>query len=317
MVAWARYGLGDYSPIEDRLPVVENVITQVAPGPFVVGASIVSNTEVTLIHSLVEPRSVGIAALKQGFTGFFIPLRWAGDLWINGVIATPTAIHMPVEDVSIHIRGGQREQIACLLPRAQFVETVAALRGAGPDTLALQDRSLELAPEASRRLRRCLANILVRGRCADPGVTSHGAPLDLTSQVLELMVDAYLQARPAPKPRSGRVRNASRIVRAAEERFAQADRSPVSLADLCAAAGVSKSALYLAFQSWCGEPPIAYFHKRRLTKARAHLLRADPERGVVTRAASSVGLTELGRFSRDYRRLFGEPPSITLGRSVV
>jgi AraC-like DNA-binding protein len=46
-----------------------------------------------------------------------------------------------------------------------------------------------------------------------------------------------------------------------------AEGTPISLADLCAAAGVSKSALYPAFHSVCGEPPLAYFQKRRLARS--------------------------------------------------
>ncbi len=129
------------------------------------------------------------------------------------------------------------------------------------------------------------------------------------------MVSVYLQTRPESTKKSGRVRNPGRIVHAAEERFTQAGSAPVSLVDLCAATGVSKSALCLAFGSWCGEPPMACFHKHRLTHARRRLLGAEPGRGGVKRAARDVGLIELGRSSRDYRRLFGESPSSTLSRS--
>jgi AraC-like DNA-binding protein len=130
------------------------------------------------------------------------------------------------------------------------------------------------------------------------------------------MVDVYLHARPEPMPKSGRVRDPGRIVRAAEERFAEAGANPVSLADLCVATKVSKSALYLAFGSWCGEPPLAYFHKRRLNRARSHLINYESGRGAIKHAALSVGLTELGRFSCEYRRLFGESPSVTLTHSI-
>jgi AraC-like DNA-binding protein len=79
--------------------------------------------------------------------------------------------------------------------------------------------------------------------------------------------------------------------------------------------GVSQSSLHLAFYSVCGEPPLAYFHKRRLMRARSALLNSAPERSAVKRAALDVGFTELGRFSVEYRRLFGESPSVTLNRS--
>ena len=89
----------------------------------------------------------------------------------------------------------------------------------------------------------------------------------------------------------------------------------VSLADLCAAASVSKSTLYLAFQRVCGQPPLEYFYRRRLTRARLSLLESSPQRGAVKRAALDTGFTELGRFAVEYRRLFGESPSATLSSS--
>ena len=314
---WHHYGLLDFAAIGAQLPVVENSVTQIAPGPSIIGATIVSNGEVTAAHGLIKPPSIGVMVLKQGSIGFYVPLHWAGDLKFNGVIATPGAIHMPVDDVYFHICGRERAVLGCILPRRRFVETVAALRGVDPDRLVLHERALELAPEAAQRLRTRLAAVIDNGRRADPESASRCAPFDLTNQVFELMVDAYLHARSEPMRKSGRVRNPGRIVRAAEERFVQADGNPVSLADLCAAAGVGKTALYFAFQSWCGEPPIAYFHKRRLTQARSRLLHSEPRRGAVKRAALSAGITELGRFSQEYRQFFGESPSITLSRSLT
>jgi AraC-like DNA-binding protein len=314
---WHYRGLPEYSPVEARLPVIENSVIQVAPGRFVAGATIVSNDEVTALHSLVSAPSIGIAVARPGYTGIFLPLDWDGDLRINGVKATRTAIHMPVEDDSMYICGGRRNQLGCLFPRERFVETVAALQGVDPDQVTLRDRSLDLSPEASSAARTRLASIITMGRRADAKSTSDSVPFDLTGLIFELMVDTYLHARPEPTVKSGRARKTARIVRAAEERFARAQGNPVSLADLCLAAGVSKSALYTAFQRWCGEPPIAYFHKRRLTNARISLLNSAPKRGGVQSAALGAGLSELGRFSREYRQLFGESPSVTLSRPEI
>jgi AraC-like DNA-binding protein len=243
--------------------------------------------------------------------------RLGGYLKFNGVTATPNTIHMPVDDVYFHIRGREREVLGCTLPRRRFVETAAALRGVDPDRLALHERALELAPDASERLRTRLAATIDKILRTDPESTLRCPPFDLTNLVFELMLEAYLHARSEPMRKSGRVHNPGRIVRAAEARFAQAGGNPVSLADLCAAAGVGKTGLYQAFESFCGASPIAYFHKRRMSKARSTLLNSEAYRGAVKRAALEFGLTELGRFSRDYRRLFGESPSITLSRSVT
>ena len=102
-----------------------------------------------------------------------------------------------------------------------------------------------------------------------------------------------------------------------EALYEQAGAAPLSLADLCNAAGVSRSTLYRAFHSHCDMPPIEYIHKRRLTDAHSRLVAAKPARGAIKRIALEAGWTELGRFSVEYRRLFGESPKHTLSYVTV
>jgi AraC-like DNA-binding protein len=51
---------------------------------------------------------------------------------------------------------------------------------------------------------------------------------------------------------------------------------------------------------------------KRLSEARRALLAADCKRVTVTEIATSFGFLELGRFSVEYRKVFGENPSQTL-----
>ena len=104
-------------------------------------------------------------------------------------------------------------------------------------------------------------------------------------------------------------------MRRAEERFIAAGGQTVSLADLCAAAGVGRTTLQEAFHRLYGESPLGYFHKRRLTQAHETLMLGPSGRAAVKRAALGAGLTALGRFSVEYRLLFGEYPSATLSDS--
>jgi AraC-like DNA-binding protein len=63
--------------------------------------------------------------------------------------------------------------------------------------------------------------------------------------------------------------------------------------------------------------PVRYLWLRRMHLARIVLMRADPATATVTGIATDYGFWELGRFSVDYRTLFGELPSATLRRSPV
>ena len=77
---------------------------------------------------------------------------------------------------------------------------------------------------------------------------------------------------------------------------------------------VSHSTLEAAFKSVTRLTPQVFLRLRRLNRARAALLSADPLRERVTDVATQMGFTELGRFAVRYRELFGESPSETLRR---
>ena len=87
------------------------------------------------------------------------------------------------------------------------------------------------------------------------------------------------------------------------------------LADLGRIASVSQHSLRSAFLRIHGTPPYRYLRALRLDEARKVLLASDAKDVTVTGVAMRFGFFELGRFSVDYRRAFGESPSATLRRS--
>ena len=57
-----------------------------------------------------------------------------------------------------------------------------------------------------------------------------------------------------------------------------------------------------------------YVKMLRLQAVRRFLLDSDPLSGTVGGVASEYGFRQLGRFSADYRMVYGELPSVTLRR---
>lgn len=89
------------------------------------------------------------------------------------------------------------------------------------------------------------------------------------------------------------------------------------VAELAASLKVSPRTLHKAFQNVAGVGPAAFFLNRQLHQARTVLKQANPTSAKISSIAAQLGITELGRFSVRYRRLFGESPSVTLRRSRV
>jgi AraC-like DNA-binding protein len=96
---------------------------------------------------------------------------------------------------------------------------------------------------------------------------------------------------------------------------AQADL-PIAMPAISQMIGICGRTLRLACQEQLGVSPSHYAVLCRMRSARRALQRADPDVARVTDIATEHGFWELGRFAMKYRHIFGETPSVTLGRAA-
>lgn len=134
----------------------------------------------------------------------------------------------------------------------------------------------------------------------------------LHKHLIDLLSQATVSALQEPfyGARSGV--SQSITVRRAEEFLQANSHEPVTLNDLCAAMNVSERTLRYAFGSVMGISPIAYLRVLRLNRVRRAIQNPLQVPEKVYEVAFQNGFTHLGRFSRDYKLLFGELPSVTL-----
>ncbi|MGQ0671632.1 MAG: helix-turn-helix domain-containing protein [Hyphomicrobium sp.] len=100
------------------------------------------------------------------------------------------------------------------------------------------------------------------------------------------------------------------IVAAAREMILQSPDSPLTVAELCRASGVSRRTLQYCFQDVLGIGPATFLRAVRLDGARRLIKTSNS----VTEAAAHWGFWHFGRFAHDYRAMFGELPSETFRR---
>ena len=91
---------------------------------------------------------------------------------------------------------------------------------------------------------------------------------------------------------------------------------PIYVLDLCSALNVRIRTLYYAFQEFYGISPIRHLRLLRYARARRDLLIADPENTTVTDVAARWHFWHFGRFSVEYRKIYGESPSETLNKGI-
>ena len=83
-------------------------------------------------------------------------------------------------------------------------------------------------------------------------------------------------------------------------------REPIEVADMAAAAGLSRAHFSREFKRAFGESPHAYLITRRLERAAALLRNTDHS---VAEICLEVGLTSVGSFTTSFRRIYGQTPT--------
>lgn len=86
----------------------------------------------------------------------------------------------------------------------------------------------------------------------------------------------------------------------------------IQISTICAMSGVSLRTLNRAYREAFGIGPKAYFLRMRLGLLRRSLLESAPAT-LVSDLANPLGFWHMGQLARDYRAVFGELPSETIG----
>jgi len=125
---------------------------------------------------------------------------------------------------------------------------------------------------------------------------------------------ALAQASPAPPITP--LAHAAELVRRSEKLVEKADDHSLQVGDLCAACGVPRRTLSLAFHKVLDMGPATFLRRIRLNQVRRILKSRRAGNGTiqVSRVALDHGFWHLGRFSSQYRDLFGESPRASARR---
>jgi AraC family ethanolamine operon transcriptional activator len=131
------------------------------------------------------------------------------------------------------------------------------------------------------------------------------------------LVDAFLGNMGAPLLEGDAAlvaASGARIVREVEHYVDARQHRPIHISELCSHLNVSRRTLHRCFEDAVGIGPSAFLRHKRLCSVHSALRRLDPKNTLVTQVAIDFGFLELGRFSAQYRSLFGEYPHETLRR---
>ena len=180
-------------------------------------------------------------------------------------------------------------------------EISQALGGADYTGLLAGREVVDCSPGVMRSVRHAIHQFM----SSSVGHEDRDSGLDLLQTITEVLT--LDEDRRSPEPAHAR----ELAVRRSLDLIDAANREPVSVVDLCRAAGVSRRTLEYAFRERFELSPKAYMLVRRLDGVRAEL-RQNHDGQSITCIANDWGFNHLSRFAASYRRQFGELPSQTM-----
>ncbi len=242
--------------------------------------------------------------------------RGVGEHRINGdtIMVGPefAFVQSPLEAVDIRTESDY-EVLFMRISRQGMIEELQNLLQQETRSNLVFEPALRLANEAGRKLRQ-ICDALRRTLYAtdDRNVRQSPALRQLESDLMTLL----LQAQPHNYRRFLHRKNDAGTwhLVAAEEYMRASAHLPISLGEVCRAAGVNARTLQDSFRKKRGCTPMEFLRNIRMEQVRTGLLQPGEQTSVAGEAAR-WGFLHFGRFSSEYRARFGELPSETLRRS--
>lgn len=185
--------------------------------------------------------------------------------------------------------------------------------GFDPEALLADRCLLPLAAKAIDRVQGYLRALFDTLEHAPQTLLPAPVQREIGDAVVELLLSATRAADAEPSLRSGGAAHYA-TARLACDYIATRMAEPLTVLEVCRALGISRRTLQSSFQGVLGVSPHQYLHAVRLNGLR-RALRAAPAGASVLALAADWGFWHPSSCAAEYRRMFGELPSITLRRA--
>lgn len=202
-------------------------------------------------------------------------------------------------------------QVLVRIERKAMQDHLSQLLGATAEQPLTFSGPLDLTEGVGQALRSLVMHLVCE---ADAGRTPILGGGLLARQMEAAILSGLLEAREhnySKYLRPTQSAAAPRHVRKAEEFIRANLDTPIALADIAAASGVTPRALQLGFRNFRNTTPMESLRTERLRRVHQELMAAAPGASV-TEVAIRWGFSHLGRFSQAYKNQYGQSPSTTL-----
>jgi AraC-like DNA-binding protein len=230
----------------------------------------------------------------------------------NPVDSSTLLWFMPGGELDGHHR--ETHQWTAMTVPVEWTATMAAASRRPGNILAIVAcRALRPEPEDIRELR-CAADAIARG-----GSSNDSSDVDdewLINSIRDSLSASYSAFDEPVRSETSHTIAQFGVARRADRYMRERLAEPVPIDELCIALRVSRRYLEYSFRSAFGISPSRYARLLRLHEVRRRLRQAGAET-TVTREALRMGFSHLSQFALQYKKIFGESPSATLGDALA
>lgn len=250
-------------------------------------------------------------------TAFILPSVLGNAALLDGREISGRSIAARIEgDTPLLRTYGAHEAGTVTIMRETIREASAALIGRNYGTLLLSPATrIEADPVRIVRLNALYREARQLLTLFSPkelgGIASPGVKI-LRDRIVTALVSSLVES---PLKLDHMARQLQTVSMAKIDRFIEENlHFPFGLQELCEKTGLALRTVETIVGSRTGMSPLAYIRYRRLANVRRELLNPD-DNTTVTRAALNNGFLHLGRFSIQYREVYGESPIASLRRT--
>jgi len=289
-------------------------IDQLEPGKFKADLLQFGTSDVMVAHADFYPGTYQRGEPPAGLNTFAIladplcHLTWRRKkIPANAVMAFP-----PGAELDAVSQGGRFEIFTLSFTDELLADVCQSLGFREEKKLLTAKGTIAVKPQVMNELRLFLHQISSELREVPTKLETASLTYELEFDLTRSLLTALSCSREKMPRRHFRMRDIA--LKRVEDYLEAFPNLPHTVRDICRVASVSERTLEYAFRERFGISPKSYLLAKRFNGVRRELNNCDPVSTTITNLATQWGFWHMSQFAADYKRLFGELPSETIGK---
>ena len=221
--------------------------------------------------------------------------------------ANDKLVFIPAGEGVDFISSGLVGSESIVIPYTHFIEISEAVCPAPKSVWPKKMAVIKGNTEKLNLFREAIHNLIIQ-----PDLLNHEEQL---SNLIAELIDWMCQTSKQWRPEGFAIKSSKQhIARQTRDYLEDNISNTIHMKNVCSELGVGLRTMYRCFTEYFQMTPYYYLKMVRLNKIHNELLASNSKHHFITDIAHSNGVTHMGRFSNEYKKMFEELPSATMKR---